>query len=441
MNLSPRIDSISNDVPSAAYTEDELLGDLWQNNVLAEGDMPDYDDETPVDRGDVLVAKQLSSTQTADVSDDIDTSDYLDTDGFQAVYEAVLDSEELLFEEVEEYNIMRGQVDPGLDHLMLDQFDDELEDDAFRDLVVDELIPNVEREVVHEPDDRNTSLNEKHLNQTTIDDAALSKREECKHTLISDFEFDEDDTWIIEELAFPAHTEASIAPMAPIPPTTSASIVVPQSDNEPRPSPHPPRSSSPIVITSSADDSTIQSPATINPLSPPIISSTPSIPRTPYPKPTRDRSSILGLSASPILRTCFRLGSALKLGSNATRSNQHVILELYARVLSSHRDESAGKQYFTLADLMNPERPPLLEAVYEGWKEGEPWRYDSGLLICEKKGNAAVDGGSVSREKETERLCRCLGRVVREGKGWCFKIMNVWKAEWEDVEWVRGIYG
>lgn len=84
---------------------------------------------------------------------------------------------------------------------------------------------------------------------------------------------------------------------------------------------------------------------------------------------------------------------------------------------------------------MNPEKSPVLQAVYEGWKEGEPWRYDSGLLICEKE-----ESGGVGEDKR-ERLCRCLGRVVREGRGWLFKIVNVWKAEWEDVEWVRGIYG
>lgn len=181
-------------------------------------------------------------------------------------------------------------------------------------------------------------------------------------------------------------------------------------------------------------------PHTVNPTSPILISSSspqelPNLDpdralgpfvRHPFPKPVRDRSPILGLSSSGVLRTCFRIGEALNAASIAFRTGTDVIIELYARVMSSSREQKGWKQHFQFADLFHSERPPFLNGTYELWKDADLWEKDSGKFLGE-------DGSG--------RMCRAVGRMKREepSKVWKMAILNIWEASWDDVAWVKGI--
>jgi hypothetical protein len=157
---------------------------------------------------------------------------------------------------------------------------------------------------------------------------------------------------------------------------------------------------------------------------PPII-------RPPFPKPIRDRSPLIGVSSSLILKTCFRIGECLNVGctfarNSNTQSSDTIIIELYAKVVSSHRDANGVTQHFILADLFHEKRGPFLNAACETWKGCELWEYDCGRFL--------------GAEKDMEKkICRAVGRMKREGGKWKFVVLNVWEATWEDVEFVRGI--
>ena len=145
--------------------------------------------------------------------------------------------------------------------------------------------------------------------------------------------------------------------------------------------------------------------------------------RPPFPDPVRDRSPIIGLSSNLLLRTCFRIGEAINQAGKAAKNGQNILFELYAHVLTSHRD--AVKQHFVFADLFH-ERPPHLKGEYDAtiWKPVELFNYDSGRFLSKAK------------------MCRCIGHIKRnENKEWTMVILNIWEATWEDVEWVQGIVG
>jgi hypothetical protein len=142
--------------------------------------------------------------------------------------------------------------------------------------------------------------------------------------------------------------------------------------------------------------------------------------RPPFPTSVRDRSPIIGLSPNLLLRTCFRIGEAINQAGHAVKRGQKVIFELYARVLSSHRDEM--KQHFVFGDLFH-DKPPFVKGNYGAaiWKHVDLYNYDSKRLL----------------KKET--MCRCIGELKRDGKDWIMVVHNIWQATWEDIEWVEGI--
>ena len=148
-----------------------------------------------------------------------------------------------------------------------------------------------------------------------------------------------------------------------------------------------------------------------------------SIARSPFPTLVRDRSPIMGGSASHYLRTCFRIGKALNEGCQAARCNKNVTLELCAKVDFSWRDSACDTQYFLLSDLFH-DPAPQIEEVYDRWKENELWAHDSSQLLLTKGSN---------------RLCRCIGKMKSENDMWRITVLNVWEATWDDVEHVRGI--
>jgi hypothetical protein len=142
--------------------------------------------------------------------------------------------------------------------------------------------------------------------------------------------------------------------------------------------------------------------------------------RPPFPTPVRDRSPVIGLSPYLLLRTCFRIGEAINQACHAVKHGQKVIFELYAKVLSSHRNEA--RQDFVFHDLFH-DKPPYIKGVYHAviWRGVRLYDYDSQRLLEEKK------------------LCRCIGTIKRDGKEWIMEVLNAWEAKWEDVAWVEGI--
>jgi hypothetical protein len=142
--------------------------------------------------------------------------------------------------------------------------------------------------------------------------------------------------------------------------------------------------------------------------------------RHPFPKPVHDRSPIIGLSSNVVLRTCFRIGEAINQSHQGSRSGQQMIIELYARVLTSERTET--QQYFTFCDLFHT-RPPYIKGAYDAviWRAVPLFEYDSWRLL------------------QQGRMCRCIGTMKRNGKEWIMNIHNIWEATWEDIEWVEGI--
>jgi len=162
-----------------------------------------------------------------------------------------------------------------------------------------------------------------------------------------------------------------------------------------------------------------------------------------YPSVVRDRSLVPGLSSKTIVLVCFRTAAALAVGCPAARTPvRDVIIELFARVRSSYRtlkpasvDTSAASlkavtvqhlQTFELLDLYD-DAEPTLKATHEWW-HGSGLGEEDTKPFLEARGSIAGP-----------MLCRALGRVVRERKGWVLELMSIWQTEWEDVEWVRGI--
>ena len=148
--------------------------------------------------------------------------------------------------------------------------------------------------------------------------------------------------------------------------------------------------------------------------------------RPKFPAPIRDRSPILGLNPRSLHRTCFRIGEALNAASAASRANNDVLVELYARVTSSQREVGCWKQHFEFADIFSSEKPPFLSGTYDLWRGVPLWETDSRPFLGE-------DGKG--------RLARVIGKVGRdeETKAWKMLILNVWAAGLEDMAWVKGI--
>ena len=152
--------------------------------------------------------------------------------------------------------------------------------------------------------------------------------------------------------------------------------------------------------------------------------------RPPFPDPIRDRSPIPGLSNRTVLRTCFRIGEALNAAAVASRTNVDAIVELYARVVTSSREDGGGyKQSFQFADLFT-DKPPYLCGTYTLWKGVELWDVDSKGLVG---------------ERGRGKMVRVLGRIKRresvqgQGVGVEMVVLSVWEVDWEDVGVAKGI--
>ena len=149
--------------------------------------------------------------------------------------------------------------------------------------------------------------------------------------------------------------------------------------------------------------------------------------RPSFPKPVLDRSPILGLINTTVLRTCFRIGEALNAAAQASRSNTDGIIELYARISASSREANGGfRQSFQFADLFT-DKPPYLSGTSSIWKGVGLWDQDSKVFL-----------GETGRGK----LCRAVGRIKRgEGQaGGCgMTVLSIWEVDWEDVGIAKGV--
>ncbi|KAK4957915.1 hypothetical protein LTR10_004338 [Elasticomyces elasticus] len=147
--------------------------------------------------------------------------------------------------------------------------------------------------------------------------------------------------------------------------------------------------------------------------------------RTPFPESVLDRSPIFGATNATVLRVCFRIGEALNAGSLAIRNNKNVLLELYARVTASQREEKPGRhQHFVFHDLYH-DKPPYLTGTYDLWDQSRLWELDSRAFL------SSSAAGTV---------CRAIARMKRDGMKWKLEVLSIWEASWEDVEHVAGIY-
>ncbi|MCJ1328698.1 hypothetical protein MMC10_005375 [Thelotrema lepadinum] len=149
-----------------------------------------------------------------------------------------------------------------------------------------------------------------------------------------------------------------------------------------------------------------------------------------HPSPLNHRSPIPGLSTTPRILTCFRLGEAINATSRSLRAGHPVQVELYASVLSSER--IGDEQYFRFADLWyNPSKGGLVvEGGWKGWNGVSVWEEDGeGFLSC-----------SDSASESERKLCRVVGTVARLAEGgWRIEIGTCWEVTWADVENVRSI--
>ena len=147
-----------------------------------------------------------------------------------------------------------------------------------------------------------------------------------------------------------------------------------------------------------------------------------------FPSKVLDRSPITGISSNTILRTCFRIGEALREGALCEGLGQGAVIELFARVMDSSQDIIPSKLYFGFADLFH-DRPPFMRGTLENNKISSLQETESRMLL-------GVDGPAP--------MVRCLGRlkrIVAGPPGWMLYIINIRPTDWEEVRWTRQIAG
>lgn len=147
--------------------------------------------------------------------------------------------------------------------------------------------------------------------------------------------------------------------------------------------------------------------------------------RKPFPTPIQDRSPIFGASSGTLLRTCFRVGEAIRAGTQAVRTNQDVVLKLYARMSSTWRPSDASqKQHFIFRDLYH-EKPPHLSGVLDFGPRGSRVDFESQALLQARCANVE---------------CRVIAKMTRDGQQWVLDILRVSETDWSQIDHVAGIY-
>ncbi|KAI8277531.1 hypothetical protein K4K59_009471 [Colletotrichum sp. SAR11_240] len=150
------------------------------------------------------------------------------------------------------------------------------------------------------------------------------------------------------------------------------------------------------------------------------------ITRPPFPKKTRDRSVVVGLSTTIILRTCFRIGELLNAHTKCARDKQDVVMELFARIRNSSRESTSKTQHFELKDLFT-DRKPFLYGAFKDWKSG-------GLVDSQTQALVGRDW--------KDKLCRCICKLVEDKKspiGRSAQILSISETTWDDVHFALRI--
>lgn len=152
--------------------------------------------------------------------------------------------------------------------------------------------------------------------------------------------------------------------------------------------------------------------------------------RPAFPALVENPPFIKSLTNRRYLRVCFRIGEAIREGSAGARAGKDVILELYARVRTSSRSANEWAQHFQFGDLYHDHRP-YLDGVYKSCHErGSLWERDSAQFLGEAgKGKMARVAGRLKWEQAAYQM----------KEGWRLTILNIWEADWDDLEHVRGI--
>ncbi|KAF4807428.1 hypothetical protein CGCSCA5_v013424 [Colletotrichum siamense] len=148
--------------------------------------------------------------------------------------------------------------------------------------------------------------------------------------------------------------------------------------------------------------------------------------RPPFPKKTRDRSVVVGLSTTIILRTCFRIGELLNSRTKCARDKQDVVMELFARIRNSSRERTSKTQHFEFKDLFT-DRKPFLYGAFKEWKSG-------GLVDSQTQALVGRDW--------KDKLCRCICKLVEEKKspiGRSAQILSISETTWDDVHFALRI--
>jgi hypothetical protein len=182
----------------------------------------------------------------------------------------------------------------------------------------------------------------------------------------------------------------------------------------------------PIQYKRSTPQPTPSLPSEYRPLSP--------FARPPFPSFIRVRSPVVGLNPSTALRTCFRIGEALRAGTLAIRSNTgDIILELFCRVIFSYREEGTTRQHFQFGDLFHG-NPPFVSGLLENVAVSRLQDMESKVLLT---------AGGVRYGESEGQMVRVLGQLRRVlvGVGWVLHVSQIRETDWEEVRWTKGIAG
>lgn len=155
--------------------------------------------------------------------------------------------------------------------------------------------------------------------------------------------------------------------------------------------------------------------------------------RSAFPKAIKTLSLLPNISPSRRILTCFRIADILR----AATSPDTTFLEIYTAVISSSR---AGlKQHFIFTDLFFPARPPQISGTYVGWQGIDLFEDDTRPFL--------------KARKDKPVMCRAICVLLRkEGSGIKpsaptaagiadirLKVLSIWRAEWGDVGYAKGL--
>lgn len=153
-----------------------------------------------------------------------------------------------------------------------------------------------------------------------------------------------------------------------------------------------------------------------------------------FPKAIHDRSPLLNVSSALVLRVCFRIGEAINIAAlDARSSSSHTtegsLVELYARVLESHRPatQNNARQEFVFGDVWSC-KGPRLKGMWAGWK---------GSALFDREGTKLLTDDEVASSQA--KMCRAVGRMKRQNEEWNYIIASIWECDWQDLMSVQGV--